>query len=1542
MEEKNSQGIRNGSVDTLVDDSRWEYNEDSEVSTTQDVVETEATNLGNLKAEINPLTILGYSKSISLAKCNKSPQDYSSIIDGMNLDCVEYEKLSSFKIIGNNIKYVKKNSKISQSNSQEISNHLSEKRDFASDTSNHQISMNESKNTMNFERSTENFLSDKKGSWSGVNFQENPVNTFIKTDDIFKGIENVSIISNSIKENNRCIPIPNKTRNYKRSLNDGIKSLSLNTIGVFPKSDNSFEETPQMKKHQSLMGSIYNDEITMYYRHNTSTLDQNIKLDHLKKSTNLVYNNENTSLKKHGLLGSILSKDLNGTVPQKDYSTPKKSNILSDFDIVKLSKSKSLDNSLQVPCNNRMQKKKFVENKTFTFGEPNSFETPVHNFKNVMNNDDIHIGDVINFDSTPFKLQSPNKEIDYFECHEKYDVHQSKISRNKNKPLPKIPLRPKNSHNNIESACQSQNQTIIEDNDRTNNNDHFNPKKLYNGKPIFDDLIEEPEALIHGIFSPRCDISEQIIIKQCQTSSEIDMNVLYANDIEKNIIISDISSVNENSPNPTEAELLFKYDVNSNNEKISPNTKKKEPYFYFSKNSINSEVYNSDFGENSCNYIEKNDSDIAELSLSIEMNHQQKNCLDVSLFFESFSGNVGYDHILTRSLISEHSLIECSYRNLFSYRKQSDSDLNPREYVCEKEKAFLCVGFGYTKSQVAQVMDIALSMPLPNGKSCVQVINESRPVFKKKYNNLKLIKSRIEMSDENILSVIGKSCMSLGQLIDLLKRSFLKYNEKTRVRAIYIWILKNIELVTDRKKPGRDSIVEEFEPSELPENVFETKKSRGPGFSYLFNKLAISMGIETHIINGTIKLPPPHPDSFFSGPISPTIPNHVWNSVCINGEYLLMDLYGSSPGDPLNFEEVEVDKFFLAKPFNFIYTHMPTNSEYQYLSPAISYPVFWQLPCVKPSFFSNGLNFLNLETLNLVVKNDEIVPLILNLGDESMNIYAEVEIYDAGFYGNSDERKEWPSPKTKHPVLAQCINYEGKRMAKVYVGVRYHDCFGVLKIYTGKSPSVREQQPKNNKMFSYNSGQNSRTIHILTELFALKMENINNNSQVIESDVNRLSLSSGLESHSDAKNDSSVSEDSYMTQVYINPSASQPKNQSLSLNSFAREETGIPNPDSENFNSHGKENVSIPNTQIEGELLEKTESQLNCISVTNPQEINSIENFDSISIPTNDSNKIISNSIENSSTIDESRKSITHPKSSNNYSNSQSDSFNPTTTEPLLRNDIPPRVDSKLQSISENTRVKSDYSVEEERFKVSKSPEIQSIKSASKENHVILEHGSPLEPNLRDTPDSKSSIVSHDFEPKEHNRESCASSKPTLTESSKLNSSTSSNVSATLSEHPSLNISKNTSPVSSQSSPIESPSSKTGSQPERSLNSNIPNTPKGITTSYNEENDSQELQPPSTRVKIYGSTISGNRKYKTESQHLFRILETMEIPYEFICIAADQQAKSFIKRKSLGSVQIPQIYVDGELVGFYDDFIAANEDDELETWLGLDQEPDDF
>ncbi|KAJ2802211.1 hypothetical protein H4R20_003371 [Coemansia guatemalensis] len=106
-----------------------------------------------------------------------------------------------------------------------------------------------------------------------------------------------------------------------------------------------------------------------------------------------------------------------------------------------------------------------------------------------------------------------------------------------------------------------------------------------------------------------------------------------------------------------------------------------------------------------------------------------------------------------------------------------------------------------------------------------------------------------------------------------------------------------------------------------------------------------------------------------------------------------------------------------------------------------------------------------------------------------------------------------------------------------------------------------------------------------------------------------------------------------------------------------------------------------------------------------------------------------------------------------------------------------------------------------------------------------------------------------------------------------------------------------------------------------------------------DDNPANVVQIERPRVQVYGSTVSGNRTYKRQAKDLFMMLEANEIDFEFICIAADEKAKNYMRRKSRNNMTIPQIYVDAEFKGFYDDAFKANEIDELYEWLGLDEEP---
>ncbi|KAI8053354.1 hypothetical protein BDF22DRAFT_684110 [Syncephalis plumigaleata] len=95
------------------------------------------------------------------------------------------------------------------------------------------------------------------------------------------------------------------------------------------------------------------------------------------------------------------------------------------------------------------------------------------------------------------------------------------------------------------------------------------------------------------------------------------------------------------------------------------------------------------------------------------------------------------------------------------------------------------------------------------------------------------------------------------------------------------------------------------------------------------------------------------------------------------------------------------------------------------------------------------------------------------------------------------------------------------------------------------------------------------------------------------------------------------------------------------------------------------------------------------------------------------------------------------------------------------------------------------------------------------------------------------------------------------------------------------------------------------------------------------------------RVQIYGSSVSGNRKIKAAQTFIKDKLENFEIPYKFIDLAADEEAKLYMRRKNGGATELPQIFVDGEFRGTASAFEDAVEYDELDSFLDFNRQNED-
>ncbi|KAJ1912972.1 hypothetical protein H4219_005400 [Mycoemilia scoparia] len=339
--------------------------------------------------------------------------------------------------------------------------------------------------------------------------------------------------------------------------------------------------------------------------------------------------------------------------------------------------------------------------------------------------------------------------------------------------------------------------------------------------------------------------------------------------------------------------------------------------------------------------------------------------------------------------------------------------------------------------QFVQDLDLSQTAPPPSKitmpnyiKLAKQVVRPNAKVSSQQPNtavNWEKVDRHVELM-KNISSRVNPEGLALRHVA----RPF--QTEIDKVRAVFMWVAQNI--VFDMSLAMDDN---EYFEQEEPAEVLRRRLSRGPGFANLTNTMLSTLGIESSIVRGYLR----QPNDRYQGPVLP-IANHTWNIVCIDGESRIIDTACASAGHPLNSSGILDPWFFLTSPKEIIYTHYPLLPQNQFLDPIISLPVFWLLPYVRPTYFMNKVKLLNLDFPLINLTDDEVKPLMISLSSEQLAVHAEIEFLDQNNKTTS-----------KQPLLAQCMNYEGKRMAKIIVTAKATNAHGLLKIYTGVRVPLR-------------------------------------------------------------------------------------------------------------------------------------------------------------------------------------------------------------------------------------------------------------------------------------------------------------------------------------------------------------------------------------------------------------------------------------------------------------------------------------------------------
>ncbi|KAJ2852218.1 hypothetical protein IWW36_000359 [Coemansia brasiliensis] len=338
-------------------------------------------------------------------------------------------------------------------------------------------------------------------------------------------------------------------------------------------------------------------------------------------------------------------------------------------------------------------------------------------------------------------------------------------------------------------------------------------------------------------------------------------------------------------------------------------------------------------------------------------------------------------------------------------------------------------------------LDPRLKQELPENITAINYVKTTRPVFK--YGGHITHPETMDWSKvDRQMSMLRVTSAKLTVEVLATMHVGRPFNRPIeRVRAVFIWIASNVQYDT-----STTATTEEFEQQEEPAMVLQRRRSRGPGFAYLFDAMMSALGIEAHTVRGYLR----QPLDTCRGAVLPAA-NHVWNVVCLDGEYRIVDTACAARSHPLNAESSTDTWFFLAPPREAIFTHFPLEAQQQFVDPVVPLPAFWMLPYVRPAFFTCRIKLLNLpQAPRIALKDDQVVPLVLCVRDATLGVFAEVELHDPNGSGRIIARQ---------PLLAQCMDYRGKRMVKVLVSVRASDAHGLIKIYCGTRVPLRPKRP---------------------------------------------------------------------------------------------------------------------------------------------------------------------------------------------------------------------------------------------------------------------------------------------------------------------------------------------------------------------------------------------------------------------------------------------------------------------------------------------------
>ena len=247
----------------------------------------------------------------------------------------------------------------------------------------------------------------------------------------------------------------------------------------------------------------------------------------------------------------------------------------------------------------------------------------------------------------------------------------------------------------------------------------------------------------------------------------------------------------------------------------------------------------------------------------------------------------------------------------------------------------------------------------PNAFSSLFIDRRQQAINNRQYRSI------IQQWNPTSLQQLAKTIQSFAQGKLILDQHWI----------IFYWIAYNITYDTV-------SYFSKNYADQTAEGVFRNRKGVCAGYANLYKYLCDALQLPCEVVSGYAK-----GYGFDTRKGVPTDTDHAWNAVQIDDHWYLLDsTWGAGHlNNESNFVKELTPFYFLTRPSQMIYNHLPENDKWQLLKTPITMAQYLQMPKTKSTYFD-----LNLEIIH--PRHQAHLTLAQNQSYASVHIRAPTDV----------------------------------------------------------------------------------------------------------------------------------------------------------------------------------------------------------------------------------------------------------------------------------------------------------------------------------------------------------------------------------------------------------------------------------------------------------------------------------------------------------------------------------------------------------------------